>query len=753
VTINVYSRGNIMEYYAKSPTYVLSDNKIKHYCKTIENLIHFEDIQLDKYEKATLENVIKRLCEKKEISHVTLAQHLDDTVHCAEKFFEMYGKYFTDKEKELIIEACRIHDIGKANIVFQSIVNPMLDKFSEKQIPHGFLSTCIVAKKDFLERYPECNEDDFKAFITAVYYHHTRTDDYETEEITKYCKAYYEKYVKEYLNDEEITIKKNRTKLLFYNRSNGNDKGHVNENLWCEYMLIKGMLNKFDWSVSGGYLEAECNADIEQKKLCKKINALLGESLRPAQQYMVQHKTDNVVITAPTGSGKTEAALLWLDGEKGFYTLPLKVSSNAIYNRIKTNYEYEDVTLLHSDSMNVYFEENAEEGYENYQRSRLFSQPLTVCTVDQLFKFVYKALGTEIFAATLKYSKVIIDEIQSYSPRVVASLIFGLSEIKRMGGKFAIITATFPPVLKYFMRKCGLIENTDYMCKDFSADNDSKRHMIEIRKGEMDIEDIVSQSLDKKVLVICNTVSSAQKLYQAIEEYTDNVYLLHSRFIRKHRAILEANIMKFSKDKNTCGIWIATQIVEASLDIDFDILYTEMCTADSLLQRLGRCNRAWRYIPQTANIIIYVNDSGVGSVYKDKDLYDRSLSMLMQYEGKIFTEKDKTEYINAVYDTNAIRDMQYFKDIEKYLNNFIGLAPLEYNKAEADENFRSIDSITVMPDKIYNENQNMLENILDVLTDMPSEYGAKNILKNKLASLTLSLNVYGIFPQNVDKAT
>jgi CRISPR-associated endonuclease/helicase Cas3 len=291
------------------------------------------------------------------------------------------------------------------------------------------------------------------------------------------------------------------------------------------------------------------------------------------------------------------------------------------------------------------------------------------------------------------------------------------------------------------------------MYKDFSSDNDSQRHMIEIRKGKMDIEDIVSQSHDKKVLVICNTVSSAQKLYQAIEEYTDNVYLLHSRFIRKHRAILEANIMKFSKDKNACGIWIATQIVEASLDIDFDILYTEMCTADSLLQRLGRCNRAWRYIPQTANIIIYVNDSGVGSVYKDKDLYDRSLSMLMQYEGKIFTEKDKTEYINAVYDTNAIRDMQYFKDIEKYLNNFIGLAPLEYNKAEADENFRSIDSITVIPDKIYNENQNMLENILDVLTDMPSEYGAKNILKNKLASLTLSLNVYGIFPQNVDKAT
>ena len=66
---------------------------------------------------------------------------------------------------------------------------------------------------------------------------------------------------------------------------------------------------------------------------------------------MKDHKNDNVVVIAPTGSGKTEAALLWLDGEKGFYTLPLKVSSNAIYDRIKKKYFYEDVALLHSDSM------------------------------------------------------------------------------------------------------------------------------------------------------------------------------------------------------------------------------------------------------------------------------------------------------------------------------------------------------------------------------------------------------------------
>ena len=75
-----------------------------------------------------------------------------------------------------------------------------------------------------------------------------------------------------------------------------------------------------------------------------------------------------------------------------------------------------------------------------------------------------------------------------------------------------------------------------------------------------------------------------------MQEKSENVYLLHSRYIRRDRAFLEKQIMDFAESEEA-GIWITTQIVEASLDIDFDVLHTEMCTADSLLQRMGRCNR------------------------------------------------------------------------------------------------------------------------------------------------------------------
>ena len=96
---------------------------------------------------------------------------------------------------------------------------------------------------------------------------------------------------------------------------------------------------------------------------------------------------------------------------------------------------------------------------QNYYLSRLLYV--------QLFKFVYKALGTEIFAATLKYSKIIIDEIQAYSPSVIAAIIYGLKIVTDMGGKFAIITATFPPVLGSLMHKYGLMADNQYEYRDF----------------------------------------------------------------------------------------------------------------------------------------------------------------------------------------------------------------------------------------------------------------------------------------------
>ena len=563
-----------MEYYAKSKKVQFTSERINEIKKNMKNIEECLKENLTETDVEILNSSITDIAEKTEEKQKTLKEHHKDIVTCAEMFFLEYGEYFTEKEKKLVVEACRIHDLGKVNLVFQAMICPKLaEKFhidvrKTQQIPHGFLSAVTISLDEFDDLSELFSDKDFGPFITAVYYHHDREDHYNSPAIRKYAEKYYMKQIEEYLNRKIRKLNCSNLDDLLFRNNVYTGKYIPDSNAWKEYLLIKGLLNKFDYTVSAGYENAERAIDLHEKKLVKNIEKFLnGKELRPAQKFMKMNRDKNLIVIAPTGSGKTEASLLWMNGEKSFYTLPLKVSSNAIYLRIKENYEYKDVALLHSDAMAVYLREyNGNEDIgEKYERSKMLSQPLTVCTVDQLFRFVYRALGTEIFAATLKYSKLVLDEIQAYEPRVIATIIYGLKMIQEMGGKFAIITATFPPVLKYFMEQYGLVEGKQYIFKDFTGKEYQvekyPRHKVEIRHSEMNLDEIRLRGKNRKVLVICNTVSKAQKLYKKLEG--ENVWLLHSKYIRRDRVFLERKIMGFSESGES-GIWITTQIVEAS---------------------------------------------------------------------------------------------------------------------------------------------------------------------------------------------
>lgn len=754
-----------MEYYAKSKKVQFTSERINEIKKNMKNIEECLKENLTETDVEILNSSITDIAEKTEEKQKTLKEHHKDIVTCAEMFFLEYGEYFTEKEKKLVVEACRIHDLGKVNLVFQAMICPKLaEKFyidvrKTQQIPHGFLSAVTISLDEFDDLSELFSDKDFGPFITAVYYHHDREDHYNSPAIRKYAEKYYMKQIEEYLNRKIRKLNCSNLDDLLFRNNVYTGKYIPDSNAWKEYLLIKGLLNKFDYTVSAGYENAESVIDLHEKKLVKNIEKFLnGKELRPAQKFMKMNRDKNLIVIAPTGSGKTEASLLWMNGEKSFYTLPLKVSSNAIYLRIKENYEYKDVALLHSDAMAVYLREyNGNEDIgEKYERSKMLSQPLTVCTVDQLFRFVYRALGTEIFAATLKYSKLVLDEIQAYEPRVIATIIYGLKMIQEMGGKFAIITATFPPVLKYFMEQYGLVEGKQYIFKDFTGKEYQvekyPRHKVEIRHSEMNLDEIRLRGKNRKVLVICNTVSKAQKFYKKLEG--ENVWLLHSKYIRRDRAFLERKIMGFSESGES-GIWITTQIVEASLDIDFDILYTEMCTADSLLQRMGRCNRKGRYCPNEANIVVFDNRNGVSegkrrSVYEDK-LYDRSLELLSKYEHILFSEDKKTAYMNEVYSVDGVKETIYFENIQKDLKLFSEIHPTEYSADEAE--VRDIRSVTIVPENVYVENQNLFEYGVEFLKKPNMSREARSLIKSKLENLTLSLNLYQKFPAEVDRTT
>lgn len=117
-----------MEYYAKSRKKILAQDEIDKIRNELENLIINLEDEFTEMDLRIIKNNIIHLQDTKEEEQKTLKEHQDDIVRCAEMFFLEYGEYFTEREKCLVTEASRIHDWGKANLVFQRLVNPNLIK-------------------------------------------------------------------------------------------------------------------------------------------------------------------------------------------------------------------------------------------------------------------------------------------------------------------------------------------------------------------------------------------------------------------------------------------------------------------------------------------------------------------------------------------------------------------------------------------------------------------------------------------------
>ena len=684
----------------------------------------------------------------------SIREHTDKLLAAAEEFIEIYGSSFDEKLLLAVRNACEYHDYGKSVYVFQKMMknNELISSLGdnkikiesmykeigfEKNIPHGYLSPAFMRIKSLKE---ELGEELAMILISAVYYHHNRPVEVDASKL----KRVINEDLKVRYPEIKISSKYNQYVL-------GNT---IDDILWSKYAVVMGLLNRFDYYASDtdkDKLPLEIDYRYEQKTVRDFVVEYFENKkweFRDVQRFALQNTDKNIIVIASTGIGKTEAALIWGGDTKLFYTLPLKVSINAMYNRIGNEYGYpkEKVTLLHSDALSYFIDEETDDEEMcqlRYEASRRLSYPVTVCTVDQLFTFVYKYRGCEQIFSSLIYSRIVVDEIQSYEPKIIAKLIYGLKLISDAGGKFAIITATMPPVLSYFISENNIPHAPQ---REFLITDKIRHRICYEEKDEFDYDLILKESSTKKVLIICNTVRRAIEVYSKIRneyEYS-NVKVLHSKFIRRHRKILEEEILKFAETPGEYGIRITTQIVEASLDIDFDVLFTEMCTADSLLQRMGRCYRKRDYSSASdPNIYILDNKNGYGTVYKYKEIYDRSVEFLRRYNGMFFSESSKMQYINSVYNTEELKETSYFKEIKDELINMKHIAPFVITKSESKDSFRGIEpNINVVPESLYNEYIDEFDECKDILTGKikvgsSEKRNARNFVEDN--SLTLSL--------------
>lgn len=706
---------------AKSKRYVTKEDRTK-----AEDVIS----QLKKTGIFT-EKESKLLTVSNQTGAITLEQHKKDLLDRFDRF--PYKDLLSQKEQEMARYCNDHHDDGKVDELMQQMLRGNPDKRIKLE-PHGHLSVLILRFSEFQKECPHCDMNDFKICLTAIYNHHTRSSTRTPSELIEYAEKYFIENARKYFNNPELKILPGNLAKIYFDASKGGAQMQ-DKNEYRRYQKIKGLLNLFDYMASSEIDIDEMTSDRKKKQLVAAIEKRYPD-LRPAQKDMKALTEKNVVLIGSTGIGKTEAACLWADGDKTLYALSIKTASNEIYRRIHDTYGFEDARILHSGALDMYLsdEENA---FETLESASLLTSPFTVCTVDQLFKFAYQAPGTERVAATLSYSKVIIDELQSCSPEIVSAIIYGLVQIVQMGGRFCIMTATLP---KFFIEKLNN-ELDRHGLGEFKpevrsyTDIKTRRHKIKIEK-ELDFERVVKESHSKKVLLICNTVNEAIKVYEELSEY--GAYNLHSRYLPEDRRSLERRIMSFARSEET-GIWITTQLAEASLDIDFDILFTEASTIDSLIQRMGRVYRAGNREPQDPNVIII--DSANWQFVYDRDIHKRTMEILPLYENKLLTEEDKLEMVDYVFDPSALRSSEYKQTFDKRYSELVNARPNSYSLEKANTLFRDTeDSVSVIPQKIYRDNKEVIKMLLEALDTRGLSKGAKRLIRSKLQGLTISVN-------------
>jgi len=543
-----------------------------------------------------------------------------------------------------------------------------------------------------------------------------------------------------------------------------------------DFLVFLGMLRRCDYSSSGDFsievaddllaIFGDVNSKIEERireKAGNNFNGLWQEEM------LKKHNSDYLAVIAPTGSGKTELAVLWAKNKgKLIYTLPLRVALNDLYRRLSKEYfDDEHVGLLHSTAFMEYIEGAGKEVdvEKKVNSAGLLAMPVILSTPDQVFLTGLNYYGSDKVVSVYPESAIVVDEVQAYTPEMIAVFLRTLDLITRAGGKVLIITATLPPHVRWFLsgfteddaKKLGI--NIDKLpkplfnfnvvdvAKEFSGREKNVKNLA-IRRHKLKVvnEAIFQYTTDengktvikvrpeafeeiqkhlevfyddkglKAVMLVVNNVKKAIELCKA---FTDNgedakaeelrcgiwnnwdVYLLHSRFPEKRKQLIIGEIKEVIEKYRKTGkiekplLLITTQVVEASVDVDFDVMITEISPIDSQVQRWGRVyrNRETDYEGDVPNIVVFLGgnkiDQGTINVYGNrigKDVLEKTKEVLKKLDGKLLGYIEERDAIEEVYSGEILE--KYISQISEVYKK-LGYFTLE-KKSEAQRVFRQM---------------------------------------------------------------